>query len=93
MDRLFQVLVILMGGFIVTAASLWWTDRVMRRETRFFRERSEEQDKQLAVVSSEIQVARNEVSQFRAELTALRYAVEYLAEGPHSERPWPRQSS
>ena len=87
MDRWIEVLAILGGGISSIAISGWLLGRAIKRETHAFGERAAEVDKALAVLSAEVQLYRLEVSRVQSELTAMRYAIEYIAEGPAASRP------
>ena len=95
MDRWIEVLAILGGGISSIAISGWLLGRAIKRETRAFEEQAAEVDKALAVVNAELQLYRLEVSRVQSEVTAVRYAVECIVEGPPSLRPpqKPQQTS
>ena len=89
MDRWIEVLAILGGGISAITISGWLLGRAIKRETRAFEEQAAEVDKALAVVNAELQLYRLEVSRLQSELTAVRYAVECIVEGPPSLRAPP----
>src|SRR5690349_2074636 len=93
MERLVLIAVCEVGGLFGLLLAMWRIDRWFKRESAALHEITGEQDKQLAVVNAELQLARLEVSRLRSEVTALHHAVEYLVEGPPSMRAPSQQAS
>jgi hypothetical protein len=74
------------GGFGAVALTTWWLDRLIKRETKAFRERTEVQERKLAVLFGELELARMEVSRLQSELGAVRIAVLRFIDGQPSMR-------
>ena len=86
MEQAVLMVAMAIGGVGAVVFCVWWQDRQIRRETIALHERVHDQDRTLTVVSAEIQYARSEVSRLQSELTAVRFAVESLIQGPPSMR-------